>query len=635
MNYEDEDIIIDLELTDDDISVDLALNEESPGALDHQDLNGRSLPNQHPISAITGLDESLTEITDNIELIQINKQDKLIAGRNIRIENNVISANASGGTWGSIEGNIEDQTDLIDKLNTKVDRNNLCNYNLSKYEDYLYSIHYYSNQLNYQKALQYFYDNFHEGTTNYASGACSAIRKDNYFARNYDWYYSEAVSFVVKKEGNSERYSSIGMAGGISRLSKEFVESGEWDDMYDILPFFLVDGINEHGVTITTNVVPAGDKGKTTGTHPKLTGDDICMLQLPSYILDKFSSAQSAVDWILNEAKIYAPYNEVVKEEMHFMIADKNDTFIVEFIDNEAVLVNNGRDYLTNFYLTGTELDENNKVNPETVTPYGQGLERYNIITENLDKEPREILELLKYTNAYDADDLSKWWMTEFVAPYADMGYTYPNLTVLNTPQDFVDCGLLDRILDLYRHRVRDGASTWQTVHGAVYDISKLEFTLLVQEEDVEKLKTFQLFPNTGDGKLIFKQKGEVVGEFSANQQLDTEIAISSVSSFAELEGDPYDNEALANALNDKQTKLIAGEGISITNNIISSLRQIYRGQIRPTDANTLIWIDTSGAPTYSNKAGEAIAGLSIVGGEIPTYSNKAGEAIVNLAMAG
>lgn len=42
-------------------------------------------------------------------------------------------------------------------------------------------------------------------------------------------------------------------------------------------------------------------------------------------------------------------------------------------------------------------------------------------------------------------------------------------------------------------------------------------------------------------------------------------------SSFSQLDGSPYDNTNLANALNDKQDVLTAGTGIDITNNVISN----------------------------------------------------------------
>jgi hypothetical protein len=53
-----------------------------------------------------------------------NKQDKLVAGNNIQIVGNVISASGSGGgggdvNWGSIYGSINNQADLMNILNTK------------------------------------------------------------------------------------------------------------------------------------------------------------------------------------------------------------------------------------------------------------------------------------------------------------------------------------------------------------------------------------------------------------------------------------------------------------------------------------------------------------------------------------
>lgn len=62
------------------------------------------------------LQQQVGKNKDDIEELQEGKQDKLIAGANITInENNVISA--SGGelspVWGSIEGDINDQSDLM------------------------------------------------------------------------------------------------------------------------------------------------------------------------------------------------------------------------------------------------------------------------------------------------------------------------------------------------------------------------------------------------------------------------------------------------------------------------------------------------------------------------------------------
>lgn len=51
------------------------------------------------------------------------------AGKGIKIENNVISAtgggSSGGGTWGSIEGNLSDQTDLQEALNDKANKGDI------------------------------------------------------------------------------------------------------------------------------------------------------------------------------------------------------------------------------------------------------------------------------------------------------------------------------------------------------------------------------------------------------------------------------------------------------------------------------------------------------------------------------
>lgn len=93
---------------------------------DHELLINRDKANQHPISAITGLEEAI-----------LSKQDILTAGENIQIENGVISAtdttytagdgiNIEDGVisntqtsaeWGNISGTLSNQTDLDNALN--------------------------------------------------------------------------------------------------------------------------------------------------------------------------------------------------------------------------------------------------------------------------------------------------------------------------------------------------------------------------------------------------------------------------------------------------------------------------------------------------------------------------------------
>lgn len=77
---------------------------------DHAVLVNRDVPDQHPMSAITGLEGAIE-----------GKQDVLTAGTGITIENNVISTTATEAVWGNISGTLSDQTDLQNALNAKQD----------------------------------------------------------------------------------------------------------------------------------------------------------------------------------------------------------------------------------------------------------------------------------------------------------------------------------------------------------------------------------------------------------------------------------------------------------------------------------------------------------------------------------
>ncbi len=87
LNVSTEDVSFEVENKPDDVEADTSfteqLNEVDGGAIlvidNHKDLKGRDLPNQHPTSAITGLETALN-----------GKQDKLTAGSGIDITDGTI-----------------------------------------------------------------------------------------------------------------------------------------------------------------------------------------------------------------------------------------------------------------------------------------------------------------------------------------------------------------------------------------------------------------------------------------------------------------------------------------------------------------------------------------------------------------
>lgn len=349
---------------------------------------------------------------------------------------------------------------------------------LKRVKDHVYSLKYDDAHIDYRYALEFFKQQFPCNPI----GACSSMYQNGYFIRNYDWNYDDCVTFIVNKEAGDGRYASMGVAGGITQLTSDFVASKKYNVMYDILPYFLLDGINEMGLTCSVNVVPNGDLGTTSGTHQDVPGDEISVLMLVSVLLDRFSNAQDAVAWLSSSAKIYAPHNSRVDQELHILVSDSYDSYVVEFVENEVVIIN--AHYMTNFYLYGTEYDEDGHVIESSVTDYGTGLERYNIIADKLNNvstksDARNLARDLKFTLAYTDTNPDTVRYSEFNMNY---GEPYGDLKVGSPREAYTP--ILNRVRELYAERDRKGdAKTWFTSHTSIYDIPMLSVDLYIDED--------------------------------------------------------------------------------------------------------------------------------------------------------
>lgn len=363
---------------------------------------------------------------------------------------------------------------------------------LSLAEDYLFTANY--EVLDYDYAAKYFKENYP------AVGGCSTVRKGNYMLRHYDWLYNEQATFRINVFHKGDTYASHGIAS-LKGLDKDFVnsviESTEDKDLslFKILPFFMLDGENEFGVTASINVVPQ-DKGKTSGTVPLVREKDrINVFMLIRYVLDRFSSAKKAVRYLRDYVSIYVPETEKFHYECHFIIADKDESYLVEFINNELKFTLMEKSYITNFHLEGVLIDEETShVDISTVEPFGMGIERYNIIAdafENLEDidDFRNLREQLLYTKAYT--ETENPWYTEFTGDYSDSGHGI--LTVQSDPSEFD--WILNHERERFTERSRDPDSenygTWQTVHAVIYDIPNR--TLHVTSQENSKEFTFSL----------------------------------------------------------------------------------------------------------------------------------------------
>lgn len=395
--------------------------------------------------------------------------------------------------------------DILEEINKKTGRNDttiaqaIANldlgfiYRLTGYSairrvaDYLYECWY--DRIDYGMAFDY----FKKDLVDFPIGGCSAVRKDNLVGRNFDWFYNKEAEFVVHTPAIGNRYASYGVACGAD-IFEEDAKAYKADKAYAILPFLLLDGVNSEGVFAEINVVPA-DEGSNVAYPAQESQVDLNAIMLVRYILDNFGSATDAVNFIKNHATVYFPKKLLnMHYKLHAMVCDGTDTFVLEFVDGETVIIEPDLPAITNFEINGVIFEQDNTVyTPETqdedhdairtngIHKYGSGLERWNIIAEKYsDLDEQSIEDLmendLKYTSAYptSSSPADPLWYTEFVGG---------DLTCASDPEDYTD--ILSKAGEEYTNRSRETATTWQTCHSAIYDISTKIIKLVPQESGV------------------------------------------------------------------------------------------------------------------------------------------------------
>lgn len=362
-------------------------------------------------------------------------------------------------------------------------------YDKHKICDYLYEITY--GYIDYDYAYKYF-----KPTTSFG---CSAIRNGNFFGRNFDWLYNNDVQFVVHTPSSLDHYEVLGVSGIIPGIDNKTVDDKrvikDGVDMFKLLPFYLLDGINEKGVFCTHNVVPLDNEENPTRIvrAVKQENDRVCIPMLVRYVLDKFSNATQAVKYIKNYVTLYFS-EEMIDEwkyQSHFVIGDQVNTYVLEFIGGELYIYNNVK-FITNFQITNVKFDERNYIlYPPTmfgVNKYGSGLERHDIINSNYSKcntlaGMLDTLKKVRYTNITE----ELFWISEIVKMDDDDG---EKITV-DTP--FHKClNAIDSVRHKYENKDRDNPEVWITCHTSIYDINKKRL-YIYNQEDYTKEYRFEL----------------------------------------------------------------------------------------------------------------------------------------------
>lgn len=373
----------------------------------------------------------------------------------------------------------------------------------------LYHIKYqkYNYDEGYEYMRQHFDPIYHNAVNslNIKMGGCSGIRKDNLVGRSYDFLGNQIASFVVETQASEGRFATLGTAYGINGLTEDVANSAENVPGYLTLPFTTIDVMNERGVVITINIINPGQYGRTTGTRLGEEGKQrICALMLPRYLADYASSAREAVRMIKEDLDIYSPLYDF-NEEVHVMICDEYDSYVVEFIDNKVKVISNtqtgegiepmpnGKCIMTNLYNYGWNGEyktvykgfNEDVVRNTGLTDYAMGIERHQILNDKYDEidsvdKMWEAVKAVKYTQLYDRAT-TPYWYSEFVSNTVDFG----NLTIYSHEEDFTK--IREAAIKAYEDKWEN--HYWTSTTANVYDIKNKKMIIVSNEEYDEKFE--------------------------------------------------------------------------------------------------------------------------------------------------
>lgn len=315
-----------------------------------------------------------------------------------------------------------------------------------------------------------------------SKGGCASVVNGTLYGRNLDWTYDDSAYFVIKTPATEERHAVLGVTGLPGELTADMVDSREWSDLYDMLPFVLLDGVNDQGLAANVLVLPEGVVDYTTGSNPE--GEDMCSLRLVRTVLDYCSNVDEAIE-LIKSKNIYAPHSDSMDSEVHWRIADANKSVVIEFVNNELKVVED-KPVVTNFYL----YDYDGKTMPAVP----EGIERYNILMDNYDmgstKEGMiELMKSVKFSKSYDLGTVPFWYSEQAIpdgctsADYGDPDLSDGDLSKAGPWEDLIGTALSN--FEKGRAKAGDGCA-WITCYTAVYDLANKTLTVIPQETDEE-----------------------------------------------------------------------------------------------------------------------------------------------------
>lgn len=296
---------------------------------------------------------------------------------------------------------------------------------------------------------------------------CTAVRNGNYYGRNLDFFVSEVSEIVIRTTAKENRHASIGV-GRLFTMSDEEIANGITAEQMSILPWGMMDGINDAGLFCNMNVTPLSDSGiPHTSPNPGLP--EVHCGFLIRALLDNCATVDEAIEYV-NSHNVTGMNKGGF--DLHFMIGDPNKTVVLEFIDNKVVF--GEHTIMTNFLV--------NKL-PE-LTPHADGVERYDIISANYDEGATmegmyNLLKRVRFSQCYDPET-KPFWKSEFVS--AESGRTLD----CSVEEIFADPSV-QKDFEYFKNFKETGHYTkemglWFTEHNSTYDIANKTLWVTVRE---------------------------------------------------------------------------------------------------------------------------------------------------------
>ncbi len=295
------------------------------------------------------------------------------------------------------------------------------------------------------------------------------------------------------------------------------MESGKDSDLFKYLPFLIIDGINEKNLQCNLNVVHVSKNVKETRPGKQR----VCNLMLASWILHKCATVKEALEEIKN-INIY-PNKDLaytIGYEIHIMINDKDDCYVVEVENGELYFINMntgkctkvvngeevetytienlaGKKCMTNFRIKNATIDENGIIDKNAmaeVEEFACGIERWQILTTEVDSTITDMIERMQLAGQREA--FENVWITEFCGIYPN-GITIKCNTLGTEPE--IEA-VLQQIITNYNNIVEAKNRNaeykpWQTIYTQCFNLDNKSIKYCVQElEDSYETEVFQDF---------------------------------------------------------------------------------------------------------------------------------------------